>query len=129
MEKAFQYKNVVKTFQNFKLGPIDFELESGRVLGLVGPNGAGKTTLIYCLVGLLRADSGEMRVFRRLNDLSRPEWKLNIGYVGDVHVFWERWTAAKNLRVFSQFYPIWSHRKAICLKGADPLLRTPFILP
>ncbi len=111
MEKAFQYKDVVKTFPDFKLGPIDLELEQGTVLGLVGPNGAGKTTMMQCLTGLLRADSGEMRVFGRPNDLNKPEWKLDIGYVGDVQVFWERWTAVRNLRFMSQFYPDWSDRK------------------
>jgi ABC-2 type transport system ATP-binding protein len=115
MEKAFQYRNVIKTFQDFQLGPIDLELEPGKVLGLVGPNGAGKTTFIQCLVGLLRADAGDMSVFGRPNDLNRPEWKLDIGYVGDIHVFWERWTAAKNLQVYSQFYPNWSHQKASAL--------------
>jgi ABC-2 type transport system ATP-binding protein len=110
--KAFQYKDVIKTFPDFRLGPINMELEPGTVLGLVGPNGAGKTTSIQCLVGLLRADSGEMRVFGRPNDLNKPEWKLDIGYVGDVHVFYERWTAAQNLHFLSQFYPAWSDQKA-----------------
>jgi|WetSurMetagenome_2_1015567.scaffolds.fasta_scaffold112405_1 ABC-2 type transport system ATP-binding protein len=112
MEKAFQYIDVIKTFPDFKLGPIHLELKPGAVLGLVGPNGAGKTTLMQCLVGLLRADSGLMKVFGRPNDLNKPEWKLDIGYAGDVQVFWERWTAAKNLQFISQFYPNWSDRKA-----------------
>ncbi len=112
MEKAFQYKDVIKTFPGFKLGPLDLELEPGTVLGLIGPNGAGKTTSIQCLVGLLRADSGEMRVFGRPNDMNKPEWKQDIGYVGDVHVFYERWTGQQNLRFLSRFYPNWSEEKA-----------------
>ena len=112
MEKAFQYNNVIKTYRDFKLGPIDLELEPGTVLGLIGPNGAGKTTLIQCLVGLLRPDSGDMRVFGNPNDLNKPEWKLDIGYVGDAQVFWERWTAAGNLRFISQYYPDWSDQRA-----------------
>ena len=112
MENAFIYKDVVKIFPDFKLGPINLELEPGTVLGLIGPNGAGKTTSIQCLVGLLRADSGEMKVFGRPNDLNKPDWKQDIGYVGDVHVFYERWTGQQNLRFLSQFYPNWSEEKA-----------------
>lgn len=112
MEKACQCNNVVKTFKDFQLGPVNLDLDPGVVLGLIGPNGAGKTTFIQCLVGLLRADAGEIKIFDRLSDLNKPQWKLDIGYVGDVHVFWERWTAAKNLKFISQFYPNWSEQKA-----------------
>jgi len=112
MTEAFKYTSVVKTFPEFKLGPLNFELEPGTVLGFVGPNGAGKTTTIQCLVGLLRPDSGQIDVFGRPNDPNKPEWKLDIGYVGDMHVFYERWTAERNLGFLSQFYPNWSHQKA-----------------
>jgi ABC-2 type transport system ATP-binding protein len=112
MEKAFQYKDMIKTFPGFKLGPLNLELEPGTVLGLIGPNGAGKTTSLQCLVGLLRADSGEMRIFGCPNDLNWPAWKRDIGYVGDIPVFYERWTGHQNLRFISQFYPNWSDEKA-----------------
>ncbi len=112
MTQAFQYTNVIKTFPEFKLGPINLDLAPGTALGFVGPNGSGKTTTIQCLMGLLRADSGEMEVFGRKNDINKPEWKLDIGYVGDAHVFYERWTAQRNLDFLSQFYPNWSHQKA-----------------
>jgi ABC-2 type transport system ATP-binding protein len=112
MEKAFEYNNVIKTFPDFKLGPLDFDLKPGTVLGFVGPNGAGKTTTIQCLVGLLRPDSGAMTVFGHPNNLNKPAWKLDIGYVGDVQVFYERWTGQKNLDFLSQFYPNWSGERA-----------------
>ena len=112
MTLAFQYKNIIKRFPGFCLGPVNLELSPGTALGFVGPNGSGKTTTIQCLVGLLRPDSGEVEVFGRRNDLNHPEWKLDIGYVGDLHVFYERWTGERNLRFLSQFYAGWSHEKA-----------------
>jgi ABC-type sugar transport system ATPase subunit len=44
------------------LTSVDLELYPGEVLGLVGDNGAGKTTLVKCLSGVLRPDSGEIRI-------------------------------------------------------------------
>jgi ABC-2 type transport system ATP-binding protein len=108
MIKAFEYKNVVKTFPEFKLGPLNIDLEPGTVLGFVGPNGSGKTTTINCLTGLLKADSGEMEIFGRSNDPNKPGWKYDIGHVGDVQPFYERWTGMQNLQFLAQFYPNWS---------------------
>lgn len=112
MQKAFKFSNMVKTYPEFQLGPLNLELESGTVLGYVGPNGSGKTTTMHCLAGLLKAQSGEMEIFGRRNDPNDPEWKYDIGYVGDVHTFYERWSGEKNLRFLSQFYPNWSDKYA-----------------
>jgi len=112
MTKAFEYNNVIKRFPGFQLGPLNLDLDPGTVLGFVGPNGSGKTTTIQCLVGLLKAESGEMTVFGRKNNPNKPEWKLDIGYVGDIHVFYESWTGVKNLKFVSQFYPNWSDKLA-----------------
>jgi len=111
MTKAFRLKDVVKTYPEFQLGPLNLELEPGIVLGYIGPNGSGKTTTMHCLTGLVKADEGEMEIFGRSNNPHKPEWKLDIGYVGDIHVFYERWTAEKNLKFLSQFYPNWSDKR------------------
>ncbi|MGK5627349.1 ATP-binding cassette domain-containing protein, partial [Streptomyces sp. URMC 123] len=42
---------------------LGFRVERGQVLGLLGPNGAGKTTTLRMLMGLIRPDAGEIRVF------------------------------------------------------------------
>jgi ABC-2 type transport system ATP-binding protein len=47
------------------LSSVDFVVPRGGVYGLVGPNGAGKTTLIRHILGLLRAQTGSVRVFGR----------------------------------------------------------------
>jgi len=44
------------------LADVTFELRSGEYVGVVGPNGGGKSTLVRLLNGLLKADSGSVRV-------------------------------------------------------------------
>ena len=45
------------------LDGIDLGLRGGELLALLGPNGAGKTTAIGLLLGLVRADAGEVELF------------------------------------------------------------------
>ncbi|MFP5283086.1 MAG: ATP-binding cassette domain-containing protein, partial [Actinomycetes bacterium] len=54
---------VVKTFGRTRaLDGLDLHVETGEVHGFLGPNGAGKSTTIRILLGLLRADSGQVRL-------------------------------------------------------------------
>lgn len=108
MTKAFQINGLVKDFPEFKLGPLDLDLDSGTVLGYVGPNGSGKTTTMHCMVGLVRPNNGAVQIFGNENDPNKTSWKFDIGYVGDKHVFYENWSGEKNLKFLSQFYPDWS---------------------
>ncbi|MBO2460512.1 alpha/beta fold hydrolase [Actinomadura violacea] len=56
---------LTKAYKNGHLAVADlsFRVEKGQVLGLLGPNGAGKTTTLRMLMGLIRPDSGEIRIF------------------------------------------------------------------
>jgi branched-chain amino acid transport system ATP-binding protein len=44
------------------LSDVTFSVERGEIVGVIGPNGAGKTTLFSALVGLIRPDSGRVRL-------------------------------------------------------------------
>jgi energy-coupling factor transport system ATP-binding protein len=50
------------TSERAALADVTFELRAGEYAGVVGPNGGGKSTLVRLLNGLLRADSGSVRI-------------------------------------------------------------------
>ena len=67
------------------LNGVTLTLPRGGVYGLVGANGAGKTTLIKHILGLLRAETGEVRVFG-LDPVADPVGVLSrIGYLSENH--------------------------------------------
>ncbi|MBC7438102.1 MAG: LPS export ABC transporter ATP-binding protein [Bdellovibrionales bacterium] len=54
LQKTFGSRKVVKD--------VSLSVQKGEVVGLLGPNGAGKTTSFYMIVGLVRADAGEITI-------------------------------------------------------------------
>ncbi len=58
-----EVKNVTKTFDGYKaLDNTSILVPTGSVYGLVGPNGAGKSTLIRSILGVYKADEGEITI-------------------------------------------------------------------
>jgi ABC-2 type transport system ATP-binding protein len=59
-----EISGLVKTFGATRaLDGLDLEVTPGEVHGFLGPNGAGKSTTIRVLLGMLRKDAGEVRLF------------------------------------------------------------------
>jgi len=56
-------KRYAKSADRYAVRELSFRVEPGQVLGLLGPNGAGKTTTLRMLMGLIRPDEGEIRIF------------------------------------------------------------------
>ena len=56
-------ENISKNYSTkIAVDEISFNMVSGSTLGLLGPNGAGKTTLFYMIAGLLKKDSGSIKL-------------------------------------------------------------------
>jgi ABC-2 type transport system ATP-binding protein len=89
------------------LSSVTLSLPRGAVYGLVGANGAGKTTLIKHLLGLLRAESGSVRVFG-LDPVADPVAVLSrIGYLSEENDL-PGWMRVDELVRYSRaFYPAW----------------------
>lgn len=57
---AIEFKNVVKTYPEFKLGPINMTVKQGEFFGIFGPPSTGKTSILKLILGLLEPDEGQI---------------------------------------------------------------------
>src|SRR5438132_148605 len=108
------------------LASVTLSVPRGGVYGLVGANGAGKTTLIKHILGLLRAESGSVRVFGR-DPVADPVGVLSrIGYLSEENDL-PAWMRVDELIRYSRaFYPAWDDAYAEELRrtfALDPAAR------
>src|SRR5437762_9036175 len=103
------------------LASVSLAMPRGAVYGLVGANGAGKTTLIKHILGLLRAESGSVRVFG-LDPVADPVAVLSrIGYLSEENDL-PGWMRVDELMRYSRaFYPAWDDGYAEELRQAFAL--------
>jgi ABC-2 type transport system ATP-binding protein len=90
------------------LNGLDLAVRSGSVFGFLGRNGAGKTTTIKTLMGLVRADSGEARVFGlkpgRANSIAIHR---RTGFVTEDKDLYPYMTVEQMIQFTKSFYPKW----------------------
>jgi ABC-2 type transport system ATP-binding protein len=89
MQPVIVLRDLVKSYGSFRaLDGLNLELAPGEVLGFLGPNGAGKSTTIRVLLGLLRADAGEVRLLGGDPWRDARELHSRLAYVpGDVSLW------------------------------------------
>ncbi len=105
---------------------LSLTIPRGGVFGLIGGNGAGKTTLLRHILGMLKAQSGSVRVFG-LDPVANPVGVLGrIGYLSEDRNL-PNWMRVKELMRYTQaFYPSWDEAYAEELREAfdlDPKAR------
>ncbi len=92
LQKTYGARKVVK---DVRLG-----VRSGEVVGLLGPNGAGKTTSFYMIVGLVRADAGEITIdgerIERLPIHQRS--RMGLSYLPQEASIFRKLTVEENIR-------------------------------
>ncbi|KON81444.1 LPS export ABC transporter ATP-binding protein [Azoarcus sp. PA01] len=79
---------------------VGFEVGSGEVVGLLGPNGAGKTTCFYMIVGLVRADGGDITLDAALltHLPIHARARLGLSYLPQEMSVFRKLTVAENIR-------------------------------
>jgi len=110
MEKILEIKNLTKNYGNFTaVRNMTFEIESGKIVGLLGPNGSGKTTMIKTIMGLMSDYEGTVKI---TGLEPGPVANKYISYLPDqAHV--PRWlTVNQSINFFSDFYEDFDAKRA-----------------
>lgn len=83
---------------------VDLTLGAGEVLMVLGPNGAGKTTLLRLLAGLIKPNSGEVRVVGTRLRPGEPESRRPIGFLSHHSLLYDDLTLLENLAFAARLY-------------------------
>ena len=96
-----QIENLTKSFGQFKaLEDVNLEVKQGEIHGFIGPNGAGKSTTIRVLLGMLKADTGNITIFGKDTWQEAVSIHSRIAYVpGDANL-WPNLTGGQIIDLF-----------------------------
>ncbi|MFB7141040.1 MULTISPECIES: ATP-binding cassette domain-containing protein [unclassified Bacillus (in: firmicutes)] len=83
---------------------LNFQIETGKITGLIGRNGAGKTTLLRTIVGILSPDEGSIQI----NDVDINDSPINrrqIAYMSDSTSFIKQYNVNELITIYENSYP------------------------
>ncbi len=115
-----QIKGLHKSFgeHNNVLKGVDLFVNKAENLVVLGKSGSGKSILIKCLVGLVKADSGEINVFdtdiTKLDDNGLNAIRVRIGFLFQNAALYDSMTVRQNLE-----FPLKRHSKKLSSKEVD----------
>src|SRR5580698_4386052 len=119
-----ELRSVTRQFGAKKaLDEVSLSIPRGGVFGLIGGNGAGKTTVIKHILGLLKAQTGSVRVFG-LDPVQNPVGTLGrIGYLSEDRDLPDWMSVGELMRYTQAFFPNWDEAYAAELREAFDLDR------
>lgn len=107
MEYTLDIKDLSKSYSDFTLNHIDFQIPKGVIMGLIGENGAGKSTIINLLLNEIKKESGSIHIFGKDMDSEEKAIKQHIGVVFDECNFIETFKVKHLNTIFKDVYTAW----------------------
>jgi ABC-2 type transport system ATP-binding protein len=102
---SLEVVGVSKSFGTVEaLSSVSFSVPTGQIVGLLGPNGAGKSTAMKAVLGLVRPDAGQIRLFGHDVSEDPAETKRQVGYVPESPALYEFLTGAEYLDFVADMY-------------------------
>jgi ABC-2 type transport system ATP-binding protein len=108
MNNVVEVRGLTKHYGEFTLENVAFDVPEGYITGFIGPNGAGKTTTIKLILGIVRGDSGSIKVF---GEEAAAAQNGQVGVVTDASFYVSDWTVTDVEKAVAPFYPDWDAAK------------------
>ena len=111
--KSYKKENSIVSFENVSLSygnriileNINFKINQGQIFGMLGPNGVGKSTIFNLIIGLIKPDSGTIKI-DNIDVKDYPIYlrtkKFKVGYVPQYGGYFNDLTLLDNLKAISE---------------------------
>lgn len=110
MESLLNVENLSVSYSSFELSKISFCCNPGEVLGIIGINGAGKSTTIKAIMQIIpRGEGGIYWKGEAVTVKKIPEFREQVGYVGDNDCYYPNIKVKKILKFVSSLYRNWDN--------------------
>lgn len=120
MKKVVEVKNLTKRFAAGRGKPavlavdnISFKIAKGEIVGLLGPNGAGKTTTIMMILGLIKPDTGWVKLLGKPMPQERESILSRTSFASSELRMQGRLSVWENLWIYSHLYEIANKKQRI----------------
>ena len=105
MEKVIEIKSLSKVYKNGRgITDINLDINKGDIFGFLGPNGAGKTTAMKIMTGLVKPDSGDVKILGHSISDEFEQAMEKVGCIIETAESYPYLTAFENLKQFSRYY-------------------------
>ena len=105
MEKIIEIKNLSKVYKNGRgIMDINIDIHKGDIFGFLGPNGAGKTTAMKVMTGLIKPDSGDVKILGHSIVDEYEKAMTKVGCIIETAESYLYLTAFENLKQVSRYY-------------------------
>ena len=106
IQNIIEFNNVSLSYGNrLILDNLDFKINEGQIFGMLGPNGVGKSTIFNLITGLIKPNSGKIKITNQ-DVTNYPIYlrtkKFKVGYVPQYGGYFNDLTLGENLKAISE---------------------------
>ena len=106
-ENIIEVKKLNKIYDKIiAVKDLTFEINKGKIIGLLGPNGCGKTTTIAMILGLVKPTSGEVIIKRKNIEKERINLLEKMNFISPYVELPKKLTVEENLKVYAGLYGV-----------------------